>query len=297
MDVVRAISDARAALGDPRRKGRSIGLVPTMGYLHEGHLSLVDRCRSVADFVALSIFVNPLQFGPGEDFQAYPRDLARDLAVAEERGVDLIFAPDEGELYPTRPAVVVVPKRLADRLCGLSRPGHFEGVLTVVSKLFNILQPDVAVFGHKDFQQSVLIRRMVADLEMPIRIEVAPTVRDADGLALSSRNQYLSPEDRARALGISMGLANAVRAFRSGVRDAAALKRLARAAMEGEAGVDRVEYVECVSPDELESVEVASEDSVLAVAAHVSGTRLIDNAELGRPDPGLERKLQLGSRE
>ena len=294
MDLLRTISDTREVLNARVRAARSIGFVPTMGYLHEGHLSLVDRCRALTDVVVISIYVNPLQFGPNEDLDAYPRDLTRDLEVAEARGVDLVFAPTDDELYPSPPAVVVVPKRLADRLCGLSRPGHFEGVLTVVAKLFNIVQPDVAVFGHKDFQQSVLVRHMVTNLDLPVRVEVAPTVRDADGLALSSRNEYLSREGRSRALGLSKGLADAVRAFRSGERDAGVLKRRARAAMGGDRAADRVEYVECVSPDELEPVDVASEASVLAVAAHVSGTRLIDNTELGRPDPGLERLLQRG---
>jgi pantoate--beta-alanine ligase len=290
--LARTVAEVRELVADERRAGRVIGLVPTMGYLHEGHLSLVDRCRSLADRVVMSIYVNPLQFGPGEDFEEYPRNLSRDLELAEGRGVDLVFTPDDRELYPSRPAVVVAPKRLADRLCGSGRPGHFEGVLTVVAKLFGIVQPDIAVFGHKDFQQSVLIRRMVADLNMSVRIDVAPTVREPDGLAMSSRNEYLTPELRARALTISQGLAGAVAAFRAGERSADVLRELARAAMTGEGGVDRIEYVECVSAEELEPVtDVAEQDAVLMIAAHVGSTRLIDNVRLAAPDPGLEEHL------
>ncbi|NIP78485.1 MAG: pantoate--beta-alanine ligase, partial [Gemmatimonadetes bacterium] len=178
-----------------------------MGALHEGHLALVDRARELTGFVVVSVFVNPTQFGPGEDFDAYPRDLERDAEHAAARGVDLLYAPPTSEVYPDGElGVKVVPGPLADRLCGLSRPGHFEGVLTVVAKLFGMVQPDVAVFGQKDYQQAVLIRRMVRDLDMPVRIEVAPIVREADGLALSSRNAYLSPSERERARSLSRGL-------------------------------------------------------------------------------------------
>jgi pantoate--beta-alanine ligase len=288
--VVRTIAEVREEVRRQRGNGRTVGFVPTMGFLHEGHLSLVDRCRQLADHVVMSIYVNPLQFGPGEDFGEYPRDLERDLAAAEERGVDLVFAPDDRELYPGELTVAVAPRRLADRLCGLSRPTHFEGVLTVVSKLFGIVQPDVAVFGQKDFQQAVLIEKMVADLNMPVRIEVAPTVREPDGLALSSRNQYLSEGERERALGLCRGLAGAVSAYRAGQRDAEALRSRVLRALEAAGGVD-VEYVELVSGDDLEPVEQASDDTVVAVAARVGGTRLIDNVRLGRPDPGLERLL------
>jgi pantoate--beta-alanine ligase len=261
-----------------------------MGFLHEGHLSLVDRCRELAGYTVMSIYVNPLQFGPSEDFDQYPRALERDLASAAERGVDLVFAPDDRELYPTELAVTVTPRRLADRLCGLSRPGHFEGVLTVVSKLFGIVRPDLAVFGQKDFQQAVLIRRMVADLDMPVSIEVAPTVREADGIAMSSRNEYLSADQRRRALSISRGLAGAVRSFRSGERDAAMIRQGVLRTIEAAGGVD-VEYVEVISADELEPVLAAEQDTVVVVAARVGDTRLIDNVLLGAPDPGLGELL------
>jgi pantoate--beta-alanine ligase len=199
-----------------------------------------------------------------------------------------VFAPADRELYPTEITVTVAPGRLADRLCGLSRPGHFEGVLTVVSKLFGIVQPDLAVFGQKDFQQAVLIQKMVTDLDMPVRVEVAPTVREADGIAMSSRNEYLSADERRRALSISRGLAGAVRSFRSGERDAAIIGRGVLQTMEAAGGVE-VEYVELVSADELEPVQQADEDTVVVVAARVGSTRLIDNARLGAPDPALEK--------
>lgn len=288
MKLVKTISEVREEVRRARNSGRSVGLVPTMGFLHEGHLSLVDRCRELSDHVVMSVYVNPLQFGPSEDFDRYPRALERDLGLAEERGVDLVFAPDDRELYPGELTVTVTPRRLADRLCGLSRPGHFEGVLTVVCKLFGIVRPDLGVFGQKDFQQAVLIRKMVTDLDMPVRIEVAPTVREMDGIAMSSRNQYLSAEERRRALSISRGLAGAVRSFRSGERDAAAIRQAVVDTMKAAGGVE-VEYVEIVSADELEPIEQADERSVVAVAARVGLTRLIDNAVLGVPDRGLAK--------
>lgn len=297
MRVIEAIPALRQAVAAARAAGRSIGFVPTMGYLHEGHLSLVDRCRGLADWVVISIYVNPLQFGPDEDFDRYPRDLEGDLKSASDRGVDIVFAPGDRELYPQPPRVTVNAGPLADRLCGLSRPTHFHGVLTVVAKLFGIVQPDVAVFGQKDFQQAVLIERMVADLDMPVRVEVAPTVRDPDGLAMSSRNAYLSPEERSSALAIPNGLAAAVAAFRAGERSGPALRSRILESLESAMGL-RVEYVEIVSRDGLDTVERANEDSVAAVAARVGATRLIDNASLAGRDPGLERLLQnLGGRE
>lgn len=290
MKIVRTIEDARAEVAAARAAGRSVGFVPTMGFLHEGHLSLVDRCRELADYVVMSIFVNPLQFAPHEDFEAYPRDFDRDVALAEERGVHLVFAPGDGELYPGELTVAVTPKRLADRLCGLSRPGHFEGVLTVVCKLFGIVTPDVAVFGQKDFQQAVLIGRMVADLDMPVRVDVAPTIRDPDGLAMSSRNAYLTPAEREAALALPRGLAEAVRRFRAGERSAERLRAAALEALEAAGGVD-VEYLEIVGASDLAPLEVADDDAVMAVAARVGKTRLIDNCRLGRPDSALERDL------
>jgi len=288
--LVRTIAEVEQAVGNARSGGRTIGLVPTMGFLHEGHLRLIDRCRELADYVVMSIFVNPLQFGPSEDFEHYPRDLKRDLAAAQQRNVDVVFAPADKELYPGPLAVVIRPRRLADRLCGLSRPGHFEGVLTVVAKLFGIVRPDVSVFGQKDFQQAVLIRRMVTDLNMPVTVEVAPTVREPDGLAMSSRNAYLSNEDRKRASSISRALAAAVAAYSNGERDAQVLREVVQAVLVAAGGLD-VEYAEIVSADEMEPVARVDASSVVAVAARVSATRLIDNVILGRPDQGLARLL------
>ncbi len=291
MQVARKIAEVRDATALARAEGATIGLVPTMGFLHEGHLSLVDRCSELADFVVMSIYVNPLQFGPQDDFEEYPRDLQRDLALAEQRGVDLTFTPDDRELYPEPLTVAVTPRRLSDRLCGLSRRGHFDGVLTVVAKLFGIIQPDVSVFGQKDFQQAVLIRRMVADLSLPVRVEVAPTVREPDGLAMSSRNGYLSSEERETARILPRALADSVVAYRAGERDVGALRKGILEALETRDGIG-VEYVEIVSGEGLEPLENADESAVVALAAQVGSTRLIDNVWLARPDPGIEGMLE-----
>lgn len=278
-DLVRTIAELRAEMEGDRRAGRAVGFVPTMGYLHEGHLSLVDRARREADVVVVSIFVNPAQFGPDEDYDAYPRDLDRDLEAAADRGVDVVFAPEVAEMYPRSQTVWVEPGPLADRLCGASRPGHFRGVLTVVLKLFHAVEPDLAVFGRKDFQQLVLVRRMTEELNLPIRILGGPVIRESDGLAMSSRNAYLSDEERRRSLSLSRGLRRARRSFGEGERDPARLEEVARATLE-QAGA-RIDYVEVVDPSTLERPEEARADSVCAVAAHVGDTRLIDNARLG----------------
>jgi pantoate--beta-alanine ligase len=278
-EVREAIAEARASGGPETGKPVRVAFVPTMGYLHEGHLSLVDRAREAADLVVLSIFVNPLQFGVGEDLDRYPRDVARDTALAAVQGVDLLFVPEVEEIYPMgEPAVQVVPIHLADRLCGARRPGHFQGMLTVVAKLFQIVQPDIAIFGQKDLQQGILIQRMVQDLDMPIEIELAPIVRESDGLALSSRNIYLDPEQRDRALSISRGLEAASAAFRAGESDGARLKEVVRQALAA-AGVEK-EYIELVELERLESLDTAGPGSALAVAAKIGATRLIDNVIL-----------------
>ena len=277
--VARTVAEVREAVREARAAGKTVALVPTMGYLHEGHLSLLDEARARADVVMMSIFVNPLQFGPAEDLDRYPRDLERDLALAATRGTELVFAPTAAEMYPHgEPAVQVVPGPLAERLCGASRPGHFRGVLTVVAKLFGIFQPDVAVFGQKDLQQATLIRRMVDDLDIPVRVEVAPIVREPDGLAMSSRNVYLSPSERESALALSRGLGRAREMWEAGETDAATL----RAALWKEMAVPGVEpeYAEVVDPRTLEGVERAVPGTVMAVAARVGRTRLIDNAIL-----------------
>jgi pantoate--beta-alanine ligase len=251
-----------------------------MGFLHEGHLTLIDLARAAADHVVLSLFVNPLQFGPREDLATYPRDFARDAALAAERGAHTLFAPGDEEMYPTPPETIITAPALADRLCGHFRPGHFQGVLTVVAKLFNIVQPDVAVFGQKDFQQSVLIRRMVADLNLPLAIEVAPIVREGDGLALSSRNIYLNAEERRSALSLSRALRASAVAFARGERATDALLAEAKKVLSAAPGV-RVQYLELVDPQSLAEVQTARAGNVIAVAAFVGKTRLIDNVILG----------------
>lgn len=253
-----------------------------MGYLHEGHLSLVDQARQQSDCVVMSVFVNPLQFGPREDLSSYPRDLERDRRLAEQRGTDILFVPAVDEMYPSAvPLIRITAPDLTNRLCGLHRPGHFEGVLTVVCKLFNIVQPDIAVFGQKDFQQAVLIRQMVRDLDLPVAIEVAPIQREPDGLAMSSRNVYLSPGEREAALALSRALRAAAAAFEAGERNSAALLAAAHAQVEPVTAV-RLQYLELVEPDRLQSSEVALTGHVVLLAAHVGNTRLIDNIVLGQ---------------
>jgi pantoate--beta-alanine ligase len=279
MRLVHAKDEVRRAVRGVHAGGGTVALVPTMGYLHEGHLSLVDRAREMADWVAMSIFVNPLQFGPTEDLARYPRDLERDLEMARGRGVDLVFAPSVAEMYPGgEPQVSVIPGALAERMEGAIRPGHFRGVLTVVAKLFGIFTPDVAVFGQKDFQQAALIRRMALDLDQGTRVEVAPIVREADGLAMSSRNVYLSPDERERALALSRGLEHGRALFAAGERDAGALRAALRHAMD--AGGVEAEYAEVADPGTLEPVARAAAGTVMLVAARAGATRLIDNALL-----------------
>src|SRR5438034_1129307 len=225
MQELTSPKEMRAWSRAERARGRRIGFVPTMGFLHEGHLQLVDRAKQRADRVVLSIFVNPLQFGPTEDLAQYPRDLERDRRLAAERGVDCLFVPDRSAMYPTEPLVRVNPGPMADTLEGAARPGHFAGVLTVVAKLFHIVEPDLVVFGRKDFQQATLVRRLAADLDFGLEIDVAPTVRELDGLALSSRNTYLKGDDRRAALALSRALRAVEQAWRSGEADPQALQR------------------------------------------------------------------------
>ena len=276
------VTEVRDAVAAARARGGRIGFVPTMGFLHEGHLRLVDEARRRAAFIVMSIFVNPLQFGPTEDLSRYPRDADGDAAKAETRGVDLLFIPEGREIYPEPPRVVVSPRALASRWEGAARPGHFEGVLTVVAKLFNIVQPDVAVFGQKDIQQATLVRAMVRDLDIPVEIVVSPTVREADGLAMSSRNSYLDAAARARALALSGALRAVQAAHQAGERSATRLEEVARAHLAGH-GIDEVDYVAIADPNTLEPLTHADAGSVVAVAARVGRTRLIDNVILGTP--------------
>jgi pantoate--beta-alanine ligase len=282
MRTMRAIAELRRLLAPERRAGRGIGLVPTMGYYHDGHLSLMRRARSENDVVVVSLFVNPAQFGPGEDFEAYPRDEERDRRLAEAEGVDLLFAPPVEEVYPDGFATTVSVRELTDTLEGDTAQrgrGHFEGVTTVVTKLFNMVGPDVAYFGQKDAQQALVIRKLVRDLDIPVRIEVCPTIRDADGLALSSRNAYLSPEERERALALSRALRAAEAAVAGGTRDAAAVVAAARDELD-RAGLEP-DYLQLRSATDLSPVERVNGSTLLAVAARVGRARLIDNAILG----------------
>lgn len=280
MRTVRAIDAVRDAVRRARDDGARIALVPTMGFLHDGHLALVEAARLHADFVVMSVFVNPLQFGPTEDLARYPRDEAGDAAKAAERGVDLLFLPTVDAMYPTGTAVRVVPEGLDLRWEGAVRPGHFAGVLTVVTKLFNIVQPDVALFGQKDAQQVALVRALVRDLDMPLDLIIVPTVREADGVAMSSRNSYLTPDERVRARALSRALAEVRRMHADGQRSGATLERAGRAILEREDDVS-VDYFAVVDPVRLEPVAHAGDGCIVIVAARVGRTRLLDNTVLG----------------
>jgi pantoate--beta-alanine ligase len=271
------IAQLRDHVAGARASGRRIALVPTMGALHEGHLQLCDVARQHADFVVVSIFVNPLQFGPAEDFERYPRDLERDARVLADRGADLLFAPDTAEVFPGGAAGIRVhAPGLGDALCGRFRPGHFEGVLTIVAKLFNMVRPDCAVFGQKDLQQAVLIRHMARDLDFDIDVIVGPIVREPDGLAMSSRNAYLSADERHSALALHRALRAARRAFDYGATDPAHVAAAATAILNAQPGVS-LQYVEVVSLESLDTPERVERGHAVAVAAHVGRTRLIDN--------------------
>ncbi|HYN91229.1 MAG TPA: pantoate--beta-alanine ligase [Thermoleophilaceae bacterium] len=282
MRTVRTVPELRELLAPERLAGRSIGLVPTMGFFHDGHLSLMGRARAEHDVVVVSLFVNPAQFGPGEDLEAYPRDERRDAELAEAEGVDILFAPTVEEVYPDGFDTTVTVGGLTETLEGdEAQRGaeHFQGVTTVVTKLFNMVGPDAAYFGQKDAQQALVIRKLVRDLDIPVRIEVCPTVRDPDGLALSTRNAYLSPEERERALALSRALRAAEAAVAGGTRDAAAVVAAAREELD-RAGVEP-DYLQLRSAGDLSPVERVNGSTLLAVAARVGRARLIDNAILG----------------
>jgi pantoate--beta-alanine ligase len=280
--TVRTVRDLREALAPERRAGRSIGLVPTMGAFHGGHLSLIRRAREQTDVVVVSLFVNPAQFGPNEDLASYPRDEARDAELASAEGVDILFAPDAEEVYPDGFGTIVTVGGLTAVLEGAPEhrgPEHFAGVTTVVTKLLNMAAPDVAYFGQKDAQQALVIRRLVRDLDIPVRIEVCPTIRDRDGLALSSRNAYLSAAERQRALGLSRALCAAEAAVESGQIDSRAVLEAARGELDAH-GIEP-EYLELRSATDLSPVERVNGSTLLAVAAQVGRARLIDNTILG----------------
>ena len=278
MNEVSGLSEMRAWSRGERERRHRVALVPTMGALHRGHLSLVERARQLADRVVMSIFVNPLQFGPGEDFAKYPRDLTRDRQLAGDSGVDCLFIPDVKAIYPSEPVARVVPGAMAEVLEGATRLGHFTGVLTVVAKLFHLVEPDAAVFGRKDFQQATLVRRMVADLDFPVEIAVAPTVRELDGLALSSRNTYLSLNQRRTALALSRALRTAEQAWRGGEADPAKLQRRALEILTTPGVVP--DYFALVD-EALQPVARVTAQTIALTAARVGSTRLIDNVILG----------------
>lgn len=281
MDIIDTVAGVKARLRRIKRAGLRVGLVPTMGALHDGHLSLARLAKSKADIVIASVFVNPTQFGPNEDLDRYPRDLEGDASKLADAGCDLLFAPSVDEVYPAKFETAVELSRTTQGLCGAHRPGHFNGVTTVVMKLFGIVGPDVAVFGEKDFQQLTVLRRMVEDLCLDIDVVGAPLVREPDGLAMSSRNAYLSDEDRKRARSLSSGLQAASQLYDAGERQAAVVIAAARRVMDI-AGVEP-EYLEVRAYDDLTPLTTIEQPSVMLVAAPVGSTRLLDNRIFERP--------------
>jgi pantoate--beta-alanine ligase len=273
LKTVNEIKQLRPGLPQP------LGFVPTMGYLHEGHLALVRRARAENSSVVVSIFVNPTQFGPGEDFEKYPRDPKRDLALLEKEGVDVVFMPSAGEIYPPNFSSWVEAGKIAERLEGVSRPGHFRGVATVVAKLFNIVQPDRAYFGQKDAQQLIVIRRMVADLNMSLEVVAVPTVREPDGLAMSSRNTYLNPEERKQALVLYQALTLAQELFSGGEKDAQAIRRQMTELIQKQP-LAEIDYISIADAETLEELDEVKPPALVSLAVKIGKTRLIDNVVL-----------------
>ncbi len=297
MIVVEHARDLRDRCEQARREGRSVGLVPTMGSFHEGHRSLMRAARAETDVVVVTLFVNPTQFGPNEDLAAYPRDLERDRAIATAEHVDLLFAPSVDEMYPEGPPLTTVHvARLTDGLCGSARPGHFDGVTTVVTKLFSIVGPSSAFFGQKDYQQLAVIRQMAADLDLPVAVRGCPLVRESDGVAMSSRNAYLSDEERAAARVLSQSLRAAADAVIAGERDARAVESLVRRVVGAEPLV-ALEYEEVRDARTLEPRESIEGEVVLAVAAGVGPARLLDNVVLTVTDSEVAVDLGVGAGE
>ena len=280
MDIVRRVFPMRETCRQVRGTQRRIGFVPTMGALHDGHLELVRRVRELSDTVVVSVFVNPTQFGPNEDLERDPQDLARDADLLIRERVDYLFAPERDDMYPVGPATEVEVSELSTRLEGASRPGHFRGVATVVLKLFEIVRPHVAAFGQKDAQQVAVVRRMVRDLMLDVEILVVPTVRDADGVALSSRNAYLSSDERRSARALPRALDAVREAYASGMRDPEALRRTGRAVLEAEPLL-RIDYFEIVDRDDFTPAVEASDRDLAVTAVYAGATRLLDNAPLG----------------
>jgi pantoate--beta-alanine ligase len=277
MKIVKTIKQIRQAVAGQKKRGKRIGFVPTMGALHEGHLSLIRLAKKHSDFVAVSIFVNPTQFGPREDYKKYPRDLKKDAALCKTAGADMIFAPNVKEVYPQDFATYVNVDGLTQGLCGASRPGHFRGVATVVSKLFNIVQPDAAVFGQKDAQQLAVIRRMTRDLDLSVKIIGGPIMRERDGLAMSSRNAYLTLEERAEAPALYRALQLARSMVKSGKREAESVKREMAKLLRRDAPLGEIDYIEIVDNETLKSVKQIEKNTLIALAVKFPNARLIDN--------------------
>jgi pantoate--beta-alanine ligase len=276
-ELASTVDEVRERIAAFRRQtGTAVGLVPTMGFFHEGHLSLMRAARSDCGFVVVSIFVNPAQFGPDEDLAAYPRDLDRDLELAAAAGVDLVFIPGREEIYPAGYDTFVEPGKAAQGLCGQNRPGHFRGVATVVAKLFNIVRPNRAYFGQKDAQQAAVVKRLAADLDFGIQVRICPTVREPDGLAMSSRNLYLTGEERAQALVLFQALNAAGEAVARGETDATSIRRIMRRTI-GQNFLVELEYARVVDPETMEPIAVVDREALAAVAARVGKARLIDN--------------------
>lgn len=278
MKVIKKIDELRAELNQ-YKNNKTIGFVPTMGYFHDGHLSLMDRAKKEADIVVVSLYVNPTQFGPNEDLDVYPRNFERDEKLAEEHGVDILFYPDNHEMYPHGYKTYVYTEDLSQKLCGKSRANHFRGVTTIVTKLFNIVQPDLAVFGQKDHQQAIIIQRMVKDLNMPIKIIVSPIIREKDGLAMSSRNKYLSKDERNQAVILYQSLQKAKKLVENGELDATILKKKIREEI-STSSLAKIEYIEIINDKNLNSVEKIEAGTFAAVAVYFGKTRLIDNIVL-----------------
>lgn len=280
MQIIHAVSELQNWSRAAKKSGRTVGLIPTMGFLHEGHLSLIDTARKAgADAIVVSIFVNPTQFGPNEDFDRYPRNFEHDQALCESKNVDVIFAPGVKDMYAGELTCWVREEKISSGLCGLTRPIHFRGVATVVAKLFNAALPDIAVFGQKDAQQAAVLKRMVRDLNFPIRLVVSPIVREESGLALSSRNKYLSEEEKARALVLSRSLFQAKKDLESGAaQDPAAVRDAIRAAVSKVS--DQVDYVELLDAETMLPWDGKTQDITIAVAAYFGKTRLIDNIQI-----------------
>ncbi len=279
MQIINGVAEMQALAGETRRQGKSIALVPTMGFLHQGHLSLMHEGRRRGDLLVVSIFVNPTQFGVGEDYEAYPRDMERDQDLARQAGVDIIFAPTARDMYPAHYQTYVSVEEVTRHLCGASRPTHFRGVTTVVCKLFTIVKPHAAIFGEKDYQQLVVIKRMVADLNLEVEIVGMPTYREPDGLAMSSRNSYLTRPERTAALCLSRALKEAAARFGKGERRAEAIVQAAREIIAAEplAGID---YITLCDTEELKNLGQINREAVLAVAVRIGRARLIDNVVL-----------------